>query len=238
MKIMATSFKKSHTSTATHSALTLQQATADSHFCWKLLDTHRQSLGQSLVGSLLLSLGSWWTQVLFVPSKSLFPQSFVSSGGSMVGFMATSSKRAYATVRCAAPRAPAHVVGHCWPIPPQEMLKHSKASLAQSPGVHKVLFEPSEHLWQVGGLILNVILLLLPFCWDFSFALGRGLSFFDGIQYSPVDGCSAVSYNFGVLAGEDQHTSFYFAILWDMQRITNNVGVKLISSLLFSGMTG
>ena len=169
MKIMATSFKKSHTSTATHSALTLQQATADSHFCWKLLDTHRQSLGQSLVGSLLLSPGSWWTQVLFVPSKSLFPQSFVSSGGSMVGFMATSSKRAYATVRCAAPRAPAHVVGHCWPIPPQEMLKHSKASLAQSPGVHKVLFEPSEHLWKVGGLILNVILLLLPWTWAIFF---------------------------------------------------------------------
>ena len=38
------------------------------------------SLGQSLVGSLLLSPGSWCTQVLFVPSKSLFPQSCVSSG--------------------------------------------------------------------------------------------------------------------------------------------------------------
>ena len=38
------------------------------------------SLAQSLVGSLLLSPGSWCTQVLFVPSKSLFPQSCVSSG--------------------------------------------------------------------------------------------------------------------------------------------------------------
>ena len=112
MKIMVT-FKRSHAGTATLSAPTLQQATADPHFHWRLLDTHRQSLGQSLVGSLLLSPGSWCTQVLFVPSKSLFLQSFVSSGGSMVGFMATSSKRAYATVRCAAPRAPAHVAGHC-----------------------------------------------------------------------------------------------------------------------------
>ena len=32
------------------------------------------SLGQSLVGSLLLSPGSWCTQGLFVSSKSLFPQ--------------------------------------------------------------------------------------------------------------------------------------------------------------------
>ena len=62
MKIMVTSFKRSHAGTATLSAPTLQQATADPHFHWRLLDTHRQSLGQSLVGSLLLSPGSWCTQ--------------------------------------------------------------------------------------------------------------------------------------------------------------------------------
>ena len=73
------------------------------------------------------------------------------------------------------------------------------------PRVHKVLFEPSEHLWQVWGLILNVILPLLPSCWGFSFALGHGVSFFGGIQHSPVDGCSAASCNFGILAGEDEH---------------------------------
>ena len=44
-------------------------------------------------------------KVLFVPSKSLFPQSSVSSGGPVVGLMATSSKRAYAIPRSAAPRA-------------------------------------------------------------------------------------------------------------------------------------
>ena len=42
----------------------------------------------------------------FVPSKSLFPQSCVSSGSSMVGLMATFSKRAYAIPKSAAPRAP------------------------------------------------------------------------------------------------------------------------------------
>ena len=49
--------------------------------------------------------------VVVVPSKSLFPQSCESSGGSMVGLMATSSKRAYAIPRSAAPKA--HVAGLC-----------------------------------------------------------------------------------------------------------------------------
>ena len=56
------------------------------------------------------------------------------------------------------------------------------------PGVHR-FFEPSEHLWQVWGLILNVISPLLPSCWDLSFALGYGASVFGGIQHSLIDGC-------------------------------------------------
>ena len=46
-------------------------------------------------------------EVLFVPSKSLFSQSCVSSGSSLVRLKATSSKRAYAIPRSATPRAPA-----------------------------------------------------------------------------------------------------------------------------------
>ena len=38
------------------------------------------------------------------------------------------------------------------------------------------LFEPSERLWQVWGLILNAILPLFPSCWGFSFALWHGVS--------------------------------------------------------------
>ena len=82
-----------------------------------------------------------------------------------------------------------------------------------SPGAHKVLFELSEHLWQVWGFILNIILHLLLSCWGFSFALGCGIYFFGGIQLFPVNGCSAESCNFGVQAGLDKHTSFYSAIL-------------------------
>ena len=48
---------------------------------------------------------------LFVPSKSLFPQSCVRSGGSMVELMVTSSRSVYALSRSTAPRAPA--AGHC-----------------------------------------------------------------------------------------------------------------------------
>ena len=65
----------------------------------------------------------------------------------MVGLMATSSKKTYAT---------------------------------RHPGACKVLFEPSECLWRVWGLILNMILLLLPSCLGFSFALGCGVSFLLG----------------------------------------------------------
>ena len=79
-------------------------------------------------------------------------------------------------------------------------------------GVHKVLFEPFNQLWQIWGLILNMILPLLLSFWGFSFDLGCGLSSSAGIQQSPVDGCSAVSCNFGVLAREDEHTFFYSAI--------------------------
>ena len=82
------------------------------------------------------------------------------------------------------------------------------------PGAHKVLFEPSEHLWWVWGLVLSVILPFLLSCWGFSLALRCGVSFFGGIQHSPVDGCLAASCNFGVLDGEDEHKFFNSTILY------------------------
>ena len=96
MKIMATSFKRSHACTATLSA---PNPAAGHHRPTPLLETpgHSQaSLGQSLVGSLLLSPGSWCTQGSVCALQESISQSCVSSGSSMVGLMATSSKRAYA----------------------------------------------------------------------------------------------------------------------------------------------
>ena len=75
------------------------------------------------------------------------------------------------------------------------------------------MFEPSEHLWWVWGLVLNVISFVLLSGWGFSFAFECGVYFFGGIQPSVVNGSSALSCNFGVLTGEDELTSFYSTIL-------------------------
>ena len=85
--------QKSHAFTATLSPSILQQATADPRVHRKLLDTHGQIWVSLLWGHCSFLLGPGVHKLLFVPSKSLFPQSCVSSGGSMVRLMATSSKR-------------------------------------------------------------------------------------------------------------------------------------------------
>ena len=73
----------------------------------------RPNLGQSLVGSLLLSPRSWCMQGFVCALQESVSQSCVSSGSSMVELMVTSSKRAYAISRSAVPRAPASAAGHC-----------------------------------------------------------------------------------------------------------------------------
>jgi len=105
------------------------------------------SMGQFLWGHFSFLLGPGEHKVLFVPSKSPFPQSFVSSGGSMMGLMATSSKRAYAIPRSAAPRGPAlsPAAGYCWPVPSQKTSKHSYGSVSVGslgPSAHKFCLSP------------------------------------------------------------------------------------------------
>ena len=73
MKMMVTSFKRSHARTAAHSDPNLA---AGHHRPTPLLETpgHLQaSLGQSLVGSLLLSPGSWCTRFCLWPPRAYFP---------------------------------------------------------------------------------------------------------------------------------------------------------------------
>ena len=134
--------------------------------------------------------------------------------GSMVRLMATYSTRAYARC-CVTQVCCIQSLSPCGrPLliltstGDTQTLKNRSCSVSVrplGPGEHKVLSEPSEHLWQVWGLILNVSLPLLPSCWGFSFALECAISFFGGIQHSPVNGSSAMSCNFGVLTGEDQN---------------------------------
>ena len=82
MKIMATSFKRSHAHTATLSA---PNPAAGHHQPTPLPETPGHSwasLGQSLVGSLLLSPGSWCKQGSVCALPGSISQSCVSSGSS------------------------------------------------------------------------------------------------------------------------------------------------------------
>ena len=96
--------------------------------------------------------------------------------------------------RSTAPRAPA----------PQQstadrylLRRHSNTVLSQSLWGLWVLvctgmFEPSKHLWQVWGLILNVVLPLLQSFWGFSFAPGRGYL----LKVTPAPhSCSSSAYH-------------------------------------------
>ena len=143
--------------------------------------------------------------------------------GSMVGLMVTSSKKSYAhttTPRSAATRAPVPVADHHWPMPLQETLTQNQVWLS--------LCEVSwswcawGFVWAFQGSLVGmefnskcdfalptILLGLLLYSW-YQDALGI---FSSGIQLSPVDGCSAVSCSFGVLAEENDHTPFYSTIL-------------------------
>ena len=119
--------------------LTQQQATADPHLCQRLPDTHGKVWVSLLWDQCSFLLGPGVYKVLFVPSKSLFPQSCVSSGSSMVGLMATSSKMAYAIPKSA---APSHTQE---PLPLQQSTadpyfhrRHSNTVLSQSLGHAKM----------------------------------------------------------------------------------------------------
>ena len=78
MKVMVTSFIK--TCALLHSVpLTLQQSIVDPCLCQRLLDTHRQVWLSLLWDHCSFLLGPGVHKILFVPSKSLFPQSCGSS---------------------------------------------------------------------------------------------------------------------------------------------------------------
>ena len=125
-------------------------------------------MGKSVSVSCGVTASLSWVLVhtRFCFAKSLFPQSSVSSGGSMVELMVTSSRRAYVIARSTAPRVPAPVQSTADPISvgDTQTLKGSSGSVSMGslgPSAHKILFEPSEHLWRVWGLILKMISPLL-----------------------------------------------------------------------------
>ena len=177
MKIMGTSFKGSHACTA----MNAPSPAAGCHRPTPPLETpghSRASLGQSLGGSLLLSPGSWCTQGSVCALQESISQSCVSSGSSMVGLMAPPPRGSmpYPSLLHPEPlslwQSTADVYLH------RRCSNTVCLSLCGAPGSWRAqgLFESSEHLWWKWGLIPNVNSPVLPSCWGFSFALGRGLS--------------------------------------------------------------
>ena len=148
-----------------------------------LLETpvHSQaSLGQSLVGSLLLSPGSWCTQdfvcallesVSTVLCKFWWFYGGVNGNLLHEGLCHTQVCCTQSPCPCGRPLLTCTFTGDT-----QTLKGRSGSVSVGSPGAYKILFEPSKHLWQVWGLILNVILPLQPSCWGFSFALDVGYS--------------------------------------------------------------
>ena len=165
---------------------TLQQATTDPCLCQRLLDTNSQaSLGQSLVGSLLLSPGSWCTQVFVCALKeSISPVSckFWGLYGRFNGTLLPEDlchTQVYCTQSPCPCRSPLLTCTSTGDMQLQFWLSLFRVSGSWYTNLQG-LFEPSEHLWRVWGLILIVILPLLQSCWGFSFALGCGVSFLLG----------------------------------------------------------
>ena len=99
--------------------------------------------------------------------------------GSMVELMATSSSRIHVTcsasqVCCTQSPCPRNrpVLTHASTGDTQRQVWLSLCGVSRSWCAQGILFQTSECLWGVWGLILNVISLLLPSYWGFSFALG------------------------------------------------------------------
>ena len=98
--------------------------------------------------------------------------------GRLVGFTCCASRVCWSQSPCSHGRP----LLTCASAGDTQTLKGKSDSVSvRSPGVQKFLFELSQRLWQVWGLILNAIFPLLSSCWGFSFALGHGVSFFGGI---------------------------------------------------------
>ena len=164
---MATSFKRSHGCLPHSVPPTLQQATADTCLHWKLLDS-QASLGQSLVGSLLLPPGSWCTQGFVCalqesvsPVLCKFWWLYGGVNGNLLqeGLCHTQVCCTQSPYPCGRPLLTCNSTGDA-----HTLTGRSGSVSVESPGVHKVLFEPSKCLWWVWGLILNVISPLLLSC--------------------------------------------------------------------------
>ena len=202
---------------------------------WSLPDSSIHGIFQARVlewGAIAFSDGRdwiWGKSSLALMGRAMLSKSsnFLLMGGAvlllcslawtqtMVGVMATSSKKIYASILC----LPAlllsvllgtqQATGYPW-LHQRFQNTHRQVWLSPlwaycscllGPGAHKVLFVPSKHLWWVWSLIKHnwvpptilVRLLLCPWMWGM---------FFGGFQHFAINRCSAASWEFSVLTGK------------------------------------
>ena len=127
MKIMATSFKGSHAHTAALSAPSPAAGHRQPTPPPETPGHSRASLGQSLVGSLLLAPGSWCTQGSACALQESVSPVLGKFWRLYSRLMVTSCKRACAIPKSTAPRAPAPAAVH-----PYLLRRHSNTLLSQS----------------------------------------------------------------------------------------------------------
>ena len=178
MKIMAASFKRSH---AHNAALSGPDPAAGHHWPATLTETpghSRASLSQSLVGSLLLSLRSFFTQgFVCALQESVSPvlcKFWWLYGGVNGNLLQESLCHTQSPYHSSRPLLTSTSTRDT-----QTLKGRSGSVSVESPGVHKVLFEPSKCLWWVWSLILNVVSPLLLSFWVFSFVLGQAFFWWD-----------------------------------------------------------
>ena len=214
MKIMATSFKRSHARTA---ALSAPNPAAGHHWHTLLLEAPGNSwtsLDLSLLGSLLPSPGCWCTQGFVCalqesvsPVLCKFWHLFggINSNLLQAGLCHIQVCYTQSPCPCSSPLMTGTSAGYT-------QIQFWLSLWGLWVPVHtRFLWAPQLSL-EVMGLILNVIFPLLPSFWGFSFALRCGVSFFWWDPAFSCQCCSAASCNFGVLAREDECKFFYSTI--------------------------
>ena len=169
--------KRSHGCTATLSA---PNPAAGHHRPTALLESpgHSQaSLGQSPMGSLLPSPGSWGTRFCLCPPRVFFTvqckfwQLYDGVNGNLLqeGLHHTQVCCTQSPCPCGSP-----LLTHISMGDTQAQFCLSLCGVSGS-WCRQGLFEASERFWRVWHVTLNAYSPLLPSCWGFS-ALGRGVS--------------------------------------------------------------
>ena len=157
MKIMVTSFKRSHACTST---LSDSNPAAGHHQPTSLVETpgySQASLGQSLVGSLLLSPGFWCTRFCLCPPRVYFPvlckfwHLYGGVNGNLFqdGLCYSQVCCTQSPCLCSSPLLTCTSAGDTQTQVCPTLCGDSGSWCA------KDLFEPSERLWLEWGLILN-----------------------------------------------------------------------------------